>query len=465
MYKQLRFLVYILFTILLVSCGKDDKKTTTYFGGKIINPKSDKIILYANEIAIDTFLLNENNKFFAELKNIKEGLYYFIHGNENQYMYLEPKDSLLIRLNTWDFDESLVFAGKGADRNNILIDCFLETEKDDKLFYQYNKLNPKAFQSKIDSIKKIKYTTLQQYLENHPNETEGFEKILNVALTYPLYARIEKYPLVYSKKTDVNIFPELEKSFYNHRKNIEFNDSSLFYYPPYSYFIRNYLYNKTYSLGHPPLIKEYTSKFTVDLLNTINSEISSETSRNAFLKQTVISHFYNKSSSDINGDTFDRYFELTTNEADKKEIQNLINDTKAIGINDKFPNFKITDYTNKEHDIKDVIKNKNVLLLFWNPNNVSEWYIKSRIEYLANKFQNIDFIQIKIHGELEKSIKNLDIKNQYYLNSNSEAFKYLSSKMPRSILVNKDGIVANGYASISSYNLNSYLKNLNSYKN
>ena len=37
--------------------------------------------------------------------------------------------------------------------------------------------------------------------------------------------------------------------------------------------------------------------------------------------------------------------------------------------------------------------------------------------------------------------------------------------MPRSILVNKDGIVANGYASISSYNLNSYLKNLNSYKN
>ena len=108
MYKQLRFLVYILFTILIVSCCNGDKKTTTYFGGKIINPKSDKIILYANEIAIDTFLLNENNKFFAELKNIKEGLYYFIHGNENQYMYLEPKDSLLIRLNTWDFDESIL---------------------------------------------------------------------------------------------------------------------------------------------------------------------------------------------------------------------------------------------------------------------------------------------------------------------------------------------------------------------
>ena len=72
-------------------------------------------------------------------------MYYFRHGNENQYIYLEPQDSLMLRLNTWDFDESIVFAGKGAERNNILIDCFLQEERDNKMFYELNQLTPDNF--------------------------------------------------------------------------------------------------------------------------------------------------------------------------------------------------------------------------------------------------------------------------------------------------------------------------------
>lgn len=446
-----------------MNCKTDKETTSTYFGGKIINPKSDHIILYFNEEPIDTFFLDNNNKFFGELTNVKEGLYYFFHGNENQYMYLEPLDSLQIRLNTWDFDESLVFAGKGAERNNILIDCFLETEKDDKLFYKYNKLEPKAFQQKIDSIKALKFETLKQYIANHPKETKGFEKVLEIALTYPLYARAEKYPLSYSRYSAKNVFPELTESFYNFRTNVTFNDNSLMYYPPYSYYIRNFLYNKTYSLGHPPMNKNYSPKFTIDLLKTINSEIASENSKNAFLKQTVISHFYNKSSCNINEEPFDLFFKLSSNENDKQQIENLINDTKAIKANNKLKNFKVIDYTNVAHSIKDVIRNKNTVLYFWNPDNVSEWYLKSRIEYLENKYKNIDFIQIKISGDLKNSIDNLDIKSQYYIDKISEAHNFLKSKMPRSILVNKKGIVINGYASISSYNLIPYLEKLNQY--
>ena len=49
---------------------------------------------------------------------------------------------LMLSLNTWNFDESLVFSGIGAERNNILIDCFLQVEKDETTFYQYNSLEP-----------------------------------------------------------------------------------------------------------------------------------------------------------------------------------------------------------------------------------------------------------------------------------------------------------------------------------
>ena len=76
--------------------------------------------------AIDTFYLDENNNFFGELKIASEGLFYFTHGYENQYLYLQPNDSLLLRLNTWDFDESIVFSGNGSGKNEFLINLFLQ---------------------------------------------------------------------------------------------------------------------------------------------------------------------------------------------------------------------------------------------------------------------------------------------------------------------------------------------------
>ena len=119
----LRFILLITITG-FASCNSTSKNTATYFGGKIINPKSNFIVLYSMDKVIDTLYLGKDNKFLGKLDNANEGLYYFKHGNEKQYIYIEPKDSLMLRLNTWDFDESIVFAGKGAERNNILIDCF-----------------------------------------------------------------------------------------------------------------------------------------------------------------------------------------------------------------------------------------------------------------------------------------------------------------------------------------------------
>ena len=83
------------------------------------------------------------------------------------------------------------------------------------------------------------------------------------------------------------------------------------------------------------------------------------------------------------------------------------------------------------------------------------------MNYLSNNYRNIKFIQVKIDGDHNDRIKRLDIKSQYYLKDNSDAHEFLTSKMPRAILVNKYGTVVNGYASISSKNLNSYLNELN----
>ncbi|MDB2571804.1 hypothetical protein N9X82_04960 [Polaribacter sp.] len=247
-----------------------------------MNPKSSHVILYSMDKVIDTFSINADNKFGGTLDSIQEGLYYFVHGNENQFIYIEPKDSIMLSLNTWDFDESLVFSGIGAERNNVLIDCFLQFEKDEKTFYKYNSLKPTSFKKKVDSIISLREGTHAAYVKRHPTETEKFKEVLKIALTYPVYARIESYPISHAKKMKLERFPTLPLFFYEYRKDLDINIDALMYYKPYSKYITNYLYNSTYAKSHAPMQNNFTSNFTVDLLNTIDAKVSSRTFKNAF---------------------------------------------------------------------------------------------------------------------------------------------------------------------------------------
>lgn len=464
MIVKIKSLFLCITLLVVIGCNSNKISEGSYFGGKIINPKSDHVVLYSMDRVIDTFFLDKNNRFLKKLDKLNEGLYYFIHGIENQHIYLEPKDSLILRINSWDFDESLVYTGRGAERNNILIDCFLEDEKDKVTFYEYYKLNPENFKYKLDSIISKKLITYQNYLESHPEETDGFKEVLKVALTYPVFARAEKYPLLNARYSDTNEYPILSDNFYNYRNNIDITKDSLMYYRPYSQYIRNYLYNQTYALGHQPTKNRYATNFTVDLLKTIGETLKSESSRNAFLKQTVISHFYNNSSCKIDNEPFNEFFKLSTNKHDLLVVKNLLNDTRAVSRNKQIPNFKVTDYLNNKSDIKKLIKGENTFIFFWNDTYVSQSYLTSRINYLKNSYPNIHFILIKIDGKKSDRIETLDIKNQYYLDTQSEAHQFLTSKMPRSILINNDGKVVNGYASISSYNVKKYLEDLNNRK-
>ena len=195
---KLKILIIVFLVAIVTGCDTKPTGNSTYFGGNIINPKSDHVVLYKNEIPIDTFFLDKNNSFLGEIPSLHEGLYNFKHGEEEQYIYLNPKDSLLIRLNTWRFDETLVFSGVGAERNNLLIDSFLESEKDRKVFMKYYDLSPSDFNSKINQAEKLKLDRYEDYVSKHPNETDKFKHIFKIALTYPLYSKVENYPLARS---------------------------------------------------------------------------------------------------------------------------------------------------------------------------------------------------------------------------------------------------------------------------
>lgn len=451
---------FILFAIALIaSCTDSAKNSNTYFGGKIINPKSEYVLLYNQDELIDSLALDENDKFIGEYKDFKGGIYHFRHGPEFQYIYIEPSDSILIRLNTWDFDESLVFTGNGAEKNNILIDCFLESEKEGKnhnLFMFYG-LEPNMFKFKMDSILVTRQQKIDDFKSKNQNLSDTYLQLLDVVAKYPIYNRFEKYPSWYKYVNKVKEFPKTNPDFYSFRKNISINQDSLMYLQVYSRYVANRLYNNVFSQGYNSKSKE----FAVSLLKNIDENIHDENMKNTFLREMVINDFLEKSSCSVDKDVFYTYFKLSSDIEDKKQVQRLLNDVKNLHGGIKFPNFKVYDFNNSEKSSLDLVKKKNTVIYVWNPKYFSEQYLASRIGYLSKKFPKLNFVGIKIKSfNKNRPIKGIDIKKQYYIDSTSEANTFLTSKLPRTILIDKKGNVINGYASINSSLIYKQLKYL-----
>ena len=154
------------------------------------------------------------------------------------------------------------------------------------------------------------------------------------------------------------------------------------------------------------------------------------------------------------------FFTLSSNEEDKALLKNLIEDNKLLRKGDEIKGFEISDFTNQHINIEDFTINKNTVLLFWSKEYISKSVISTRIPYLQSKYPSLNFAVIEIDGDNTNRIKDIDIKNQYFINSKTLENNFLTSKMHRTILVNKNGIVENGYAAISSGNIYKQLKEL-----
>lgn len=441
MFKYLVFL----FTIGMFSCSSDHKTNFTYIGGKIINPKNNYITLHnSNEEVIDSVVLNPDNTFTGKLKDLTAGLYFLKHGAEFQYIFLEPQDSLLLRLNTWDFHQSLVFSGSNAEINNALNENLLINEKEYKDFYRYNTYNAAKFLKTLDSLTNIKHKYINSFTVNHPRILPEFLDILKVAMFYPLYTKLENYAINNRLKDNPEIINE--DRFTAHRSNLNINNDSLVFFYPY----RKYVFDNIKYDVHTKNIKDESDAFIEAILETIDEKIDAEKFKNRLLKNTIIRHFYTRSSCNLNQDAVDLFSKFSSNRTDKKEIDYLLNDVKFITKNTKLPNFQLYSPQGSMESINKLTEGSKAVIYFINKEYTPDKWLASRMNYLIKKYPTVNFLVINIEEEKNKYISGLNIKHQFYLHQKSSAHKFLTSKYPRMVLVNSKGIVKNGFCALSS---------------
>ena len=74
------------------------------------------------------------------------------HLPENQMLIIESGDSILSRANMSDFNGSLFFSGKGAAKNNFLMDTYLKLQNEISFLSSKYSLSGKDFNKIIDSL-------------------------------------------------------------------------------------------------------------------------------------------------------------------------------------------------------------------------------------------------------------------------------------------------------------------------
>ena len=436
-----------------MGCQVQSHDYSTYVGGEIINPKSNFVLLMQRGKLIDSLFLNEHNIFGKKIYGLQAGLYSFKHGYEFQHLYLDPQDSIKLRLNTWDFDETIVFEGKGALKNEFLINMFLKNEKEAKNFFSYFSLPENEFQEKIDAVYERHTKQLQDLLISEKDLSNKYIYIAKATINYPLYRLKELYPYYHKKALQSDSLIHVSSDFYRFRETINLNDTLLFGYHAYRNYVTTYLYNLTYHKNNGVLNDK---KFFPILLNLISEKIKDKTVKNNLLQKEIDHIFINKPQL-LTDEVLTIFYENSTDSTAKASLKELLIKKESLAQKNSIPNFEIATPNGEKQDIHTVLNNKNTVLYFWSKDKFSNDYLNKRISFLINKHPDVTFIGINTGVPTTKSNSCLKLENQYYLTATSRGRDLVSNKFPRAILINSKGQITNSFSVLTSNHIDAQI--------
>ena len=466
---QLRLFSYLLLLPVIMSSTyscktPDDQKNYTYFGGKIKNPFDRKVLILKNEKVIDSVKLDDVNRFMFRFDSLKEGLYTFKHGPEFQYVYLQPKDSVLLYLNTWDFDESLVYSGRGAEKNNFLIDLFLDHEKIERRFRRFYHLDENEFEAKIKyelAPLEKKYKLLQDLNDFQPSTK--FDKVAKIAIYYPFYSKKEYYPLRHRDSRNMPDFPKVRKSFYNYRSKTDLNDESLMDFRTYTYYIESFLYNQAFEKGRNDPANR---NFSFDFLEAVNENITNPVIRNKYL----ISGFWGSLKENLTESKFKQveeyFFRNCDDERYVAEAKKALEKFNKIKKGDPLPQFTTIDLKGNQTNLNNLIHNSPTVIFFWPRDPAKKEIAYRRLKLYQKKYPNVALIGIERGSDVnswKKFVRKKHLKRKFQLriDQNCSKYSWFEGELSRTMILDKNGKIYNPFLFFEDvYNIDRNLQQL-----
>ena len=404
----MRILLFI--SLLILSSCKNDNKQT-FFNGKILNKSSEKIILSVDENPLYNSIISESGNFSITIDSLESGLYNFFLQPEFQYVILEEGDSIYIRLNSLDFDESLVFMGKGSAKNNFLIDVFLKNEEHNDILNSYYNASFDDFLIKVDSLFNNQKELFKEFKQNNRLSYLSENLILD-AIKYPLLEKIQSY--LVSNNLDLNRL-EIDYSKYE----IDFNNNSISSYKPYIDFIYLYSFNLTKSISN--------YNFQVKRLKILDSLVQSDNIKSKLFRFLAFEILLNEKSLKEKRIFFEEFKNISDYSSINNEVEILLKNQLQLSQGKSFPNIKGYDLNGSIKDIS-TISNKKIIFFWSYDQNAHFNSIYQKINSLENKYLSYKLISLNINDDFDKWKSNYKpTKNVTELQTND--FEYMSKKL------------------------------------
>ena len=456
----------IVIIALFTSCNKGFKSNnyTAYFGGEVTNPTNPYILFCRDGEVIDTIKIAKDNRFFIKFDSLTPGLYSFKNEPEYQYVYFDKNDSIMVHINSNDFDESIIFCGRGDQKNNFLMDLYLKNEKDKSAIFEVFDYDIPHFNKNIDSI----YAETQKFYNAKKAEikwSDAFDIYAKAALDYHYYAKKELYPVIHKARTGEDISDLLPTHYYYYRKNVDFNSTKLTGFSPYVTYL-TYMLNNTGAINYHNHLTDVdlALKTNINKLNIADTLIKNEKVKNTILNNIAFTYLLEDQNMVNNQKFLEIYHKFSTDTSKRNEILKIGNAIELLKVGSPLPEVNLINADNKVISSKTISKKKTVIF-FWTENLVSHLVaVHKKILALKSKYPDYQFIAVNLDNNQDKWRAILSkYKFDGITELRSENFEDLKSKwaitkVHRTIVLNQYGTIRTAFTNIFDVKFEDNLK-------
>jgi len=454
------YIIPALILCLMTSCKKDfsGDNYVAYFGGEVANPTCSYVLFCKDNKVIDTIPLKKDNTFFKKFDSLTPGLYTFKHNPEFQYIYFDKNDSIKVHIDSKDFDESVIFCGRGDQKNNYLMDMYLRNENDRNNMFESFDYDLKKYNAFIDKTNKdnVKFYNSKKEEIKWNDEFDVYAKAI---VEFPYYTKKEVYPFIHKMRTGEDVSDKLPKDYYTYRNKIDYSNESLTEFSPFVMYLDHMLNNVGAIKYHNHFSDvDLALKININKLNIADSLITNQKVKNIVLNNIALKYLLQDQNMVNNQEFLKTYYKYSTDKSKKNEILKIGNAIQLLTVGRKLLEVQLIDADGKIVSSNNIITKKTVFF-FWSE-KLNSHLIATHKKVLEFKAKHPDYNFVAINLDENQEQWKLDLKKYNFgtitelrcANFEDIKAKWAITKVHRTLIINADKTIKNGFTNMFDVN-------------
>ena len=450
MFIKTSFIVF--FLLFSYSCEFNQyNRSGIFFGGQIVNPSSREVTLYQGNKVVETLKLDKTIRFQKKFDSIVSGIYKLEHFPEFQTVLLEEKDSLWVRINAIAFDESIVFSGIGASKNNFLMELILKQKSESEYLSSKYASNSKTFNSILDSLLTEK-KQLWLKMDSVNTLSPIAQKVTQAAYIYH-YANIrERYALLRGMQWTL----QEDSLFFGFRKFLNYSDNDLAFFDPYINYILNFISQKSLKPSIPYFKQKQTTDFNIERLKVLDQKIKGTLLRNNLARAIAFQEILTFENHLQHNRFLQYYATVNSSPVYLTEILALHSSINNMETNKPLPNIALQAVSRENVSSDSILNNKVTVIYFWSQTQMNHYKnTLEQVKYFQNKHPNIRFIGVCIQpfnsmvDQVQKMMETNPEDQFSIIDFEKASEAWVLTLLNKAIILNFKGKIIDGFGNFS----------------